>query len=154
MSRYYWTNWLKNLSDNAINRYRAVVKIFEQLLTTFYFLSHSGCFEYRYPINNQWNFAWCKHQWRTTRWPALLLWRNLDTRRIIRMKKLLVRNVRHPVYPRRRPVASSDVREMGNGRYEQKVVHAINQVLRESERLQSVREKSEYSYPSWSLIAV
>lgn len=34
---------------------------------------------------------------------------------------------------------SSDVREMGNGRYEQKAAHAINQVLRELERLQSVR---------------
>lgn len=27
---------------------------------------------------------------------------------------------------------SSDIREMGNGRYEQKGAHAINQVLRES----------------------
>lgn len=36
---------------------------------------------------------------------------------------------------------SSDVREIGNGRYEQKAVHAINQVLRELERLQSVRRE-------------
>lgn len=45
-------------------------------------------------------------------------------------------------------MASSDVREMGNGRYEQKAAHAINQVLREPERLQSVREESEYSHPA------
>jgi len=33
---------------------------------------------------------------------------------------------------------SSDVREMGNGGYEEKVTHAINQVSRGPERLQSV----------------
>lgn len=57
------------------------------------------------------------------------------------MKNLFTKNVITPCIPVEKTGGlSSDVREMGNVRYEQKAAHAINQVLKEPERLQSVRE--------------
>lgn len=58
------------------------------------------------------------------------------------MGNLFIRNMVTPCIPIEKTGGlSSDVREMGNVRYEQKAAHAINQVLREPERLQSVRRE-------------
>jgi len=43
---------------------------------------------------------------------------------------------------------SSDVREMGNGGYEQKAIYAINQVLRRPERSQSARASARIRWAS------
>lgn len=57
-------------------------------------------------------------------------------------ENLFTKNVVTPCIPVEKTGGlSSDVREMGNVRYEQKAAHTINQVWREPERLQSVRRE-------------